>query len=77
MIDKEIHSKSESFKSGWASGFYDALSDDGVRYIDEILRYGIRGYDEQAFLDGYRSGRQARRGPESGTAIPTMLAAAA
>jgi hypothetical protein len=58
----EIYSKPEKFKYGWVAGFYDALSDDGRRYLDDILRYGARDGDDESFIAGYRAGRQARLG---------------
>lgn len=62
MKNIEIHSKPEQFKYGWVAGFYDALSDDGLRYMDDILRHGPRDRNDKAFIAGYRAGRSARLG---------------
>ena len=62
MTNIEIYSKPEKFKYGWVAGFYDALSDDGLRYLNEILRYGPRDYDDASFIAGYHAGRQKRLG---------------
>ncbi len=57
-----VYSKLEKFKYGWVAGFYDALPDDGLHYLKEILRYGPRDGDQAAFMAGYRAGQRARRG---------------
>jgi hypothetical protein len=62
MTNVEVYNKSEKFKHGWIAGFYDALSDDGLRYLDAILRYGPCEGDEEAFMAGYRAGRLSRLG---------------
>ena len=38
------------------------MSDDGRRYLDDILRYGARDGDDKSFIAGYRAGRQTRLG---------------
>ena len=57
-----VHDKSERFKLGWVAGFYDALSDDGAKYLDEILRHGLRDQEQVDFITGYRNGLAQRRG---------------
>ena len=61
MTNIEIYDKPEKFRYGWVAGFYDARSDDG-------LRYGLGSGDDEVFLAGYRAGRQARLGQP--TAVP-------
>jgi hypothetical protein len=61
MTDK-VYNKPEKFKHGWVAGFYDAHSDDGLRYLNDILRYGPQDGDHESFIAGYRAGRQARLG---------------
>jgi hypothetical protein len=56
----EIHTRGERFTYGFAAGFYDALADDGARYLDEIRRYGAG--DAEDLSAGYRAGRLARLG---------------
>lgn len=56
-----VHTQSERFKLGWSAGFYDAFSDDGLRYLDEILRYGLNTDEQREFLSGYDAGRSYRR----------------
>ena len=58
----EVHTQSASFRKGWVAGFYDAKSDEGVRYVDELLRYGIRTHEQREFIDGYRTGQRLRLG---------------
>jgi hypothetical protein len=58
----ELYTHSEDFRKGWVAGFYDARTDECLRYLDEILRYGLRTEKDQAFFDGYRMGRQFRVG---------------
>src|SRR5690349_4177819 len=58
-----VYTQSASFKSGWVAGFYDALSDDGLRYLDEILRHGLKSDEQRDFLAGYCAGQRVRRGP--------------
>ena len=65
MRDAYVWSESEKYKEGWVTGFYDSRSDDGLRYLDDILRYGVRSPDDHSFMAGYRAGQQARRGPAS------------
>jgi hypothetical protein len=63
MTTFTLYNKSEKFKQGCIAGFYDARSDDGLRYLDDILRYGVRDdEDRAAFLAGYRAGQRTRRG---------------
>ena len=63
MRAMEIYAKPESFKLGWVAGLYDARADDGQRYLDDILRYGVQGHEDRAqFLAGYRAGLALRRG---------------
>ena len=62
MQDVDIYTKSDKFKYGWVTGFYDAKTDEGVRCLDDVLRYGPHSGDNQAFMAGYRAGQQARRG---------------
>jgi hypothetical protein len=58
-----VYNKSEQFKQGCIAGLYDAKSDDGLRYLDDILRYGVEGREDRAeFLAGYRAGRALRSG---------------
>ena len=72
MCDIDVYTQSDAFKSGWVAGFYDARSDDGMRYLDDILRYGSRSDDERSFMAGYRAGKQARRGSARYSPEPTM-----
>jgi hypothetical protein len=63
MVNTEVYSASEKFKYGWVAGFYDALTDDGMRYLDDVLRYGVGDNgDRKDFMAGYRAGRRARAG---------------
>jgi hypothetical protein len=61
MIKSAVFSESEQFKRGAIAGFYDAVSDDGLRYIDDLLRFGVRGKDDADFMSGYRHGCAERR----------------
>jgi hypothetical protein len=58
----EVFGKSERFRDGFMAGFYDALADDGLRYLDEIWCYATRDGDEEHLKAGYRAGRLARLG---------------
>ena len=69
----EVWPQPEKYKEGWVAGFYDARADDGLRYLDDILRYGPRTCDEQSYLAGYRAGRQARRGAEASYSEPALV----
>lgn len=63
MQNVAVYAEADRFKSGWIAGFYDARTDDGLRYLDDILRYGVRNDDDRArFLAGYRAGQMARNG---------------
>ncbi|MBZ5634896.1 MAG: hypothetical protein LAO55_17375 [Acidobacteriia bacterium] len=62
MTNIEVYNKPEAFKYGWAAGFYDARSDDGLHYLSNILRFGPHATDHELFIEGYRAGRQARLG---------------
>ena len=62
MPDRSIYTESERFKQGSVAGFYDARSDDGLRYLDDILRFGIQSDDQHQFMVGYRYGQQMRLG---------------
>jgi hypothetical protein len=78
MQTLEVYTKSEKFKFGWTAGLYDARSDDGMRYLDDILRYGVRSDDDQSFMEGYRAGQRARRNAVmDNAATPTPVQAAA
>jgi hypothetical protein len=68
----EIYNKPHKFKYGWAAGFYDALSDDGRRYLDEIRRYGLRDCNDESFIAGYRAGRKARVGQDAVHSKPAI-----
>jgi hypothetical protein len=62
MQNVEVYTQSERFKYGFVAGFYDALADDGLRYLNDILRYGVHDGDEASLMAGYRAGRRARLG---------------
>jgi hypothetical protein len=63
MTPKRVCDQPEPYRTGWVAGFYDGFCDDGLRYLDDILRYGVQGDQCRAlFLSGYREGRVARRG---------------
>jgi hypothetical protein len=69
MRTMKIYAKADAYKLGCVAGFYDALPDEGQRYLDDILRYGVEGHEDRAqFLAGYRAGCAARR-DESSSAI--------
>ena len=61
MSSNAVYSRSEQFKRGAVAGFYDAVSDEGIRYIDDLLRFGVRTTDDDDFMSGYRHGRAERR----------------
>lgn len=75
----DLHTQSEALKLGWVAGFYDALTDDGLKYLDDFCRYGVNGDRARAdFMAGYSAGREARRGPSEGrpaTVKPLPIAA--
>ncbi|HUG16837.1 MAG TPA: hypothetical protein VMM78_17655 [Thermomicrobiales bacterium] len=58
----ELCHQSSRFRAGWMAGFYDAKFDDGLRYLEGMLRHGVRSELEQEFLEGYREGRRFRLG---------------
>ncbi|HEX2453139.1 MAG TPA: hypothetical protein VHI99_05530 [Vicinamibacterales bacterium] len=60
-----VYAECEKFKLGWVAGFYDARADDGLRYLDDVLRYGVCDVEQESFLAGYRAGVCARRGESS------------
>jgi hypothetical protein len=67
MPHPSVHTQSERFKQGFAAGFYDAISDDGARYLDDVMRYGVRDVTHAEFIHGYRYGRLSRRGDHGDT----------
>ena len=72
MTNSQVYKKPEAFKYGWTAGFYDAKSDDGHRYWENIMRYGPRDDQNRLFIAGYRAGQRARVGTSPCHAEPVM-----
>ncbi len=67
----------DPFHIGWTAGFYDAVSDDGLRYRDELFR-GVSDPEERRLLHaGYDAGKQSRRMLSVGGLTSLTLEAAA
>jgi hypothetical protein len=61
----------EDFQRGRIGGFYDALPDEGARYLDDLLRYEPRIERVRSFLDGYCIGQRLRLG-QTVTPVPSI-----
>ena len=62
MENAPVFLQSKTYKLGFAAGFYDAFSDDGVKYLDEIRRFGLGDDQGAQFWAGYGRGRAMRLG---------------
>lgn len=60
MDSIDVHTQSDQFRCGWAAGFYDALSHEGLRLIDEVLRSACPSDASQDFVAGYKYGLRVR-----------------
>ena len=78
MSPASVYDETERFKRGWVAGFYDALSDEGARWLGGILLYGVSTDDQAQFIAGYQKGRAFRRGEWCNTTpVPSELTSAA
>jgi len=61
MHEQPRFNRSAAFRLGYIAGFYDAVADDGSRYLEDMMRFGLAYKEQPDFLEGYRIGRRLRR----------------
>jgi len=62
MNRAQIRNRPEEFKLGWVAGLYDAKSDDGLRYRNNVLVSRLPSANDRSFLAGYRAAQKKRLG---------------